>query len=90
MAMAQTIQRGNVKSRVGRVVSHKMDKTILVAIDRLVQHRLYKKTIRRTRRIMAHDEENRCQIGDKVRLIETRPLSKNKRWRVNAILERAK
>lgn len=83
-------ERGNVKERIGRVVSNKMDKTIVVAINRLVDHPLYHKTIRRTKKLYAHDEENRCNVGDTVRVIEMRPLSRTKRWRVSAILERAK
>jgi small subunit ribosomal protein S17 len=83
-------ERGNVKERIGRVISNKMDKTIVVAVNRLVDHPLYHKTIRRTKKLYAHDEENRCNIGDTVRVIEMRPLSRTKRWRVSAILERAK
>lgn len=79
-----------IKERVGKVVSSKMNKTVVVAVDRLVQHPLVGKTLRRTKRLYAHDEENRCNIGDTVRVVETRPLSKLKRWRVSAILERAK
>lgn len=76
------------KTRVGRVTSNKMDKTIVVAVETLVRHPLYKKTIRRTRKFKAHDEKNACQIGDKVRIKEVRPLSRHKRWRVVAILEK--
>jgi small subunit ribosomal protein S17 len=79
-----------IKERTGKVVSSKMDKTIVVAVDRLVRHPLIGKTLRRTKKLYAHDEENRCNIGDTVRVVETRPLSKTKRWRVSAILERAK
>ncbi|HOE97228.1 MAG TPA: 30S ribosomal protein S17 [Candidatus Sumerlaeota bacterium] len=86
----QTETRGNVKERVGRVVSSKMDKTVVVAVDRMVKHPLYGKTMRQTKRLYAHDEENNCREGDTVRVIETRPLSRHKRWRVSAILERAK
>ncbi|WPX10147.1 30S ribosomal protein S17 [Caldicellulosiruptor danielii] len=78
------------KTRVGVVVSDKMDKTVVVAVERLVQHPLYKKTIKRTTKFKAHDENNECRIGDKVLIMETRPLSKEKRWRVVQILERAK
>lgn len=77
-------------AQVGRVVSDAMDKSIVVAVDRLVKHPLYKKTIRRTSKFMAHDEENRCSVGDQVRIEETRPLSKRKRWIVREILEKAK
>lgn len=83
-------ERGNVKERIGHVISNKMDKTVVVAVNRLVDHPLYHKTIRRTKKLYAHDEENRCNIGDTVRVIEMRPLSRTKRWRVSAILERAK
>ncbi|WP_052661808.1 30S ribosomal protein S17 [Anaerocellum danielii] len=83
-------KRGMRKTRVGVVVSDKMDKTVVVAVERLVQHPLYKKTIKRTTKFKAHDENNECRIGDKVLIMETRPLSKEKRWRVVQILERAK
>lgn len=81
--------RGKRKIRVGRVVSNAMDKTVIVAVERLVKHPLYGRRIRRTSRFAAHDEENRCKVGDKVRLMETRPLSKTKRWRVVEIIETA-
>src|SRR5689334_13609600 len=74
--------------REGRVVSNKMEKTVVVAVDRLVRHRLYKKIMRRTSKFMAHDEMS-CNVGDVVRIVETRPLSKSKRWRVVQIIERA-
>jgi small subunit ribosomal protein S17 len=77
------------KVRTGRVVSDKMDKTVVVAVETLVRHPLYQRTIRRTKKFKAHDEENACRVGDKVRIMETRPLSKEKRWRVVEILERA-
>ncbi len=80
----------NRKQFVGVVVSDKMDKTVVVMVERLVEHPLYKKYIRRRKKFMAHDEENACRIGDKVLIEETRPLSKHKRWRVRQILERAK
>lgn len=82
-------ERGQRKSRIGRVVSNKMDKTAVVAVDRLIRHPLYGKYIRRTTKLMAHDEENTCQIGDVVRVMETRPLSKRKRWRLVEVVERA-
>ena len=78
------------KTRVGKVVSDKMDKTIVVAIADSVQHPLYKKIIKRTYKLKAHDENNECNIGDTVKVMETRPLSKDKRWRLVEILERAK
>lgn len=82
--------RGKAKERTGKVVSNKMNKTVVVAVDRLVTHPRIGKILRRTKKLYAHDEENRCNIGDTVRVIETRPLSKLKRWRISAILERAK
>ncbi|HSR70496.1 MAG TPA: 30S ribosomal protein S17 [Acidobacteriota bacterium] len=88
MQEEQTQKRRAVK--VGRVVSNKMDKSVMVAVDRLVKHELYKKTVRRTSKFMAHDENNECFIGDKVRIQETRPLSKRKRWIVQEVLEKAK
>ena len=83
-------QRGLRKSRVGMVVSDKMDKTIVVAIERSVQHNLYKKSVKHTLKYKAHDENNECQIGDVVRIMETRPLSKDKRWRLVEVVEKAK
>ncbi|NLY90276.1 MAG: 30S ribosomal protein S17 [Firmicutes bacterium] len=77
------------KTRVGRVISDKMDKTVVVAVERLEQHPLYKKTIRRTTKFKAHDENNQCRVGDEVEIMETRPLSKDKRWRVVAVLKQA-
>ena len=77
-------------TKVGRVVSNGMDKSVVVAVDRLFQHALYGKTIRRTSKFMAHDEENACQVGDKVAIEETRPLSKRKRWIVREIVEKTK
>ena len=82
-------ERNLRKTRVGKVVSDKMDKTVVVAIIDNVKHPLYKKIIKRTVKLKAHDEENQCRIGDKVELMETRPLSKDKRWRVVNIIERA-
>ena len=78
------------KVRVGRVVSNKMDKTIVVAIEDNVRHPKYGKIMKRTVKISAHDEENQCNIGDKVSVMETRPLSKTKRWRLVEIIEKAK
>ncbi|MDF1559455.1 MAG: 30S ribosomal protein S17 [Bacteroidales bacterium] len=78
------------KERTGVVVSNKMDKSIVVAIRRKVKHPIYGKFVNRTKKLMAHDEENTCNIGDTVRIMETRPLSKNKAWRLVEIIERAK
>ncbi len=85
-----TEERGFRKVREGLVVSDKMDKTVVVAVEDRVQHPLYGKTMRRTSRLKAHDESNACGVGDRVRLMETRPLSASKRWRVVEILEKAK
>ncbi|NLY56025.1 MAG: 30S ribosomal protein S17 [Firmicutes bacterium] len=82
--------RGQRKTRVGVVVSDKMDKTIVVAVENRVRHPLYGKTIKRTKKFKAHDENNTARVGDKVEIIETRPLSKDKRWRLLSITERAK
>lgn len=82
-------KRGMRKVLTGKVVSDKMDKTVVVAVETLVRHPLYQRTIRRTKKFKAHDEENACRIGDKVKMMETRPLSKEKRWRIVEILERA-
>ena len=78
------------KLRVGRVVSNKMEKSIVVAIERLVPHPIYKKYFRRTTTLMAHDEKREARIGDTVKIMETRPLSKRKRWRLVEVLEKAK
>ena len=78
------------KTRIGTVVSDKMDKTIVVAIEDSVRHPLYKKTLKRTYKLKAHDENNECGIGDTVEVMETRPLSKDKRWRLVRIIEKAK
>ena len=78
------------KTRIGQVVSDKMDKTIVVAIEDSVQHPLYKKILKRTYKLKAHDENNECGIGDTVEVMETRPLSKDKRWRLVRIIEKAK
>ena len=84
------MERNLRKTRVGKVVSDKMDKTIVVAVVDNVKHPLYNKIIKRTRKLKAHDEENTCKIGDRVRVMETRPLSKDKRWRLVEVVERAK
>ena len=78
------------KTRVGRVVSDKMDKTIVVAVETRVAHPLYKKIIKRTYKLKAHDENNDCGAGDTVRVMETRPISKDKRWRLVEVIEKAK
>lgn len=78
------------KTNVGRVVSDKMDKTVVIAIEDSVRHPKYKKIIKRTVKLKAHDEANECKVGDRVRIMETRPLSKDKRWRVVEIIEKAK
>ena len=78
------------KTRVGQVVSDKMDKTIVVAIEDSVQHKLYKKIVKQTYKLKAHDENNECHVGDTVKVMETRPLSKDKRWRLVEIIEKAK
>jgi small subunit ribosomal protein S17 len=88
-AAAQT-PRARRKVRDGVVVSDKMDKTVVVLVQELKPHPLYKKVVRRSRRLKVHDEEESCRVGDRVRIAETRPLSKEKRWRVDAILEKAK
>ncbi len=82
-------ERGVRKTRIGKVVSDKMDKTVVVEVKRLVAHPLYHKIIRRRAKIKAHDAQNGCQVGDKVLLEETRPLSRDKHWRVKEILEKA-
>ncbi|NLJ71301.1 MAG: 30S ribosomal protein S17 [Clostridiaceae bacterium] len=83
-------ERNDRKQRVGIVVSDKMDKTITVAVEEHVRHPLYKKYIKKTKKFKAHDEENLCGIGDRVRIMETRPLSKTKSWRLVNIIEKAK
>lgn len=83
-------EKGSRKVRYGTVVSNKMDKTVVVSIETTVQHPLYKRAIRRTTKLKAHDEDNSCGIGDRVKVESTRPLSKDKRWRVVEIVEKAK
>jgi small subunit ribosomal protein S17 len=87
---ASPVTRGARKTRTGRVVSDKMQKTVVVAIERRVPHPVYGKMVTRTTRVKAHDEENTAKTGDTVRIAETRPLSKDKRWRVVEIVERAR
>ena len=84
------MERNLRKPRVGKVTSNKMDKTIVVAIEDHVKHPLYKKIVKRTYKLKAHDEENTCNIGDTVKVMETRPISKDKRWRLVEVVERAK
>ena len=84
------MERNLRKTRTGKVVSNKMDKTIVVAVENNVKHPLYNKIIKRTYKLKAHDENNDCNIGDTVRIMETRPLSKLKRWRLTEIIERVK
>ena len=82
--------RNERKSKTGVVVSNKMEKTVVVAVERLVQHSLYSKSVRQTVKFKAHEENNESNVGDKVKIMETRPLSKDKRWRVIEIVEKAK
>ncbi|MEE1313269.1 MAG: 30S ribosomal protein S17 [Lachnospiraceae bacterium] len=84
------MERNLRKTRVGKVISDKMDKTVVVAIEDNVKHPLYNKIVKRTYKLKAHDENNDCNIGDRVRVMETRPLSKDKRWRLVEIIEKAK
>ena len=87
---SETAERNARKTRVGMVVSDKMTKTVVVSIERRVQHPVYGKMVRRTKKLKAHDEQNAAKTGDTVRIMETRPLSKDKRWRVVEIIERAR
>ena len=84
------VDRNARKTKVGIVVSDKMDKTIVVAMEDFIRHPLYGKAVKRTKKVKAHDENNECQIGDKVRIMETRPFSKDKRWRLVNIVEKVK
>jgi small subunit ribosomal protein S17 len=84
------MERGRRKLRIGRVVSDKMDKTIVVAVEEFVRHPLYGKAVKRTKKFKAHDEQNVCKIGDRVKIMETRPLSKDKRFRLVEVIEQAK
>lgn len=88
--MNNSSERSLRKTRIGKVVSDKMEKTIVVAIEDSVRHPLYKKIIKRTIKLKAHDENNECGIGDRVEIMETRPLSKDKRWRLVQVIEKAK
>jgi len=84
------VERNSRKTRTGVVVSNKMDKTVVVALEDFVRHSLYGKAVKRTKKVKAHDEDNQCNIGDKVRIMETRPLSKDKRWRLVSVVEKVK
>lgn len=84
------MERGSRKTRVGDVISDKMDKTIVVTVERTTRHPLYGKIIRKTKKYKAHDAGNECKVGDKVKIMETRPLSKDKRWRLVEILEKSR
>ena len=84
------MERNLRKTRIGKVISNKMDKTIVVAVENNVRHPLYNKIVKTTYKLKAHDENNECQIGDRVKVMETRPLSKDKRWRLVEVVERAK
>jgi small subunit ribosomal protein S17 len=86
----EEIKRKLRKERVGRVVSDKMEKSCVITVERKVKHPMYGKFMKKTSKLMVHDEENQCGIGDTIRVMETRPLSKNKRWRLVEIIERAK
>ena len=88
--MSESVVRNERKTRIGKVISSKMDKTIVVAIEELVQHKLYKKSVKRTIKFKVHDEKEEANLGDRVQIMETRPLSKEKRWRLVSIVERAK
>ena len=90
MTNEQATERNARKSRTGLVVSDKMEKTVVVAIERRVPHPVYGKMVTRSKRLKAHDEENSAKVGDTVRIVETRPLSKDKRWRLVEILDRAR
>ena len=83
------MERNLRKVMIGTVTSDKMDKTVVVAVQRNVRHKVYGKTVKKTYKLKAHDEENKCQVGDKVTVMETRPLSKDKRWRIVEIVEKA-
>ena len=83
------MERNLRKEMIGTVVSDKMDKTVVVTVQRNVRHKVYGKTVKKTYKLKAHDEENKCQVGDKVKVMETRPLSKDKRWRVVEVVEKA-
>ena len=87
--MDKSISEGKKRMMTGYVVSNKTDKTVVVRCETIVQHPLYKKYLRRRKKLMAHDPENTCQIGDKIQIVESRPLSRRKRWQIYSILEKA-
>lgn len=87
--MADNESRGRKRQLIGTVVSNKMEKSVVVQVERIVKHRLYKKYIRRRAKFTAHDEQNKCDVGDKVMITESRPLSRTKRWRVSQIVQKA-
>jgi small subunit ribosomal protein S17 len=89
MVENEVVTRGRRKVRVGVVVSDRMDKTVVVAVERMMRHPLYGKTVKRTKKFHAHDENNECKVGDVVEIMETRPLSKTKRWRVSRVIQKA-
>ncbi|MCL6474208.1 MAG: 30S ribosomal protein S17 [Firmicutes bacterium] len=89
MAENEVVTRGRRKVRVGTVVSDRMDKTVVVAVERMMRHPLYGKTVKRTKKFHAHDENNECRVGDVVEIMETRPLSRTKRWRVARVIQKA-
>lgn len=84
------VERNNRKTKVGTVVSDKMDKTCVVAVENFVRHSLYGKAVKRTKKFKVHDENNECGTGDKVKIMETKPISKSKRWRLAEVIEKAK
>jgi len=86
--MEQKKGRHKRKIRVGKVISNKMDKSIVISVERLIRHPLYERVVRRTSKLVAHDEANECRVGDRVKVMETRPLSKTKRWRLVEIVEK--
>ena len=90
MSEATTTVRNRRKTRVGKVVSDRMDKTVVVSIERLVSHPMYGRYVRRRAKFKVHDEKNECRVGDTIRFMETRPLSKDKRWRFIEVIERAR
>lgn len=89
MAENEVVTRGRRKVRIGKVVSDRMDKTVVVAVERIMRHPLYGKTVKRTKKFHVHDENNECRVGDVVEIMETRPLSRTKRWRVSRMVQKA-
>lgn len=90
MTENEVVTRGRRKTRVGVVVSDRMEKTVVVAVERIMRHPLYGKTVKRTKKFHAHDENNECNMGDVVEIMETRPLSRTKRWRVSRVIQKAR